>query len=76
MTAGRLVSAADVPAREAGQGASARVLVETEPDGSGLTRRLTELVPGGRIEGLAGRRGRAVVRARRRGPAVGGPRPG
>ncbi len=56
MTAGTVVRAADIATREAGPGATARILIEAGADGqgrtgSGLTRRLTDLAPGGLIEG-------------------------
>lgn len=48
---GVVVTAAQVPASHAGQGASIRFLVDTGAGVPGLTRRLASLAPGGRIEG-------------------------
>lgn len=54
MTAGVVVRAAEIAARDGGPGASVRVLIDTGASAPGLVRRLADMAPGGRIEGVAG----------------------
>lgn len=51
MSAGIVIDAAEVPARDVGHGASVRLLVDTGAGAPGLRRRLAELAPAGQMEG-------------------------